>query len=164
MRQLPALVLAATLALAPIPAQAWETYENPTYGYAIDLPGAPFAVEERADGQGVSLIDIAGRGQIDVYGAQNTQNLSPREFEAALGEAERIREVTYARRGNSWFVLSGYYHREGDERDDLIFYAKFMFSPDRSRLAGFEASYPQSDRARWDPIIETIEDSFRAPK
>lgn len=163
MRLLPALVLAATLALAPVPAHAWETYENPIYGYAIALPGSPFAVEERADGQGLSLIDIAGRGQIDVYGAQNTQNLSPREFEAALGEAERIREVTYARRGNSWFVLSGYYHRDGDESDDLIFYAKFMFSPDGTRLAGFEASYPQADRARWDPIIETIEDSFRAP-
>lgn len=164
MRLLPALVLAATLALLPVPAGAWETYRNPAYGFEISLPGAPFAVEERPDGQGVTLIDIAGRGQIDVYGAANTESLSPRDFEAALTQAERIREVTYARRGNSWFVLSGYYFREGDDSDDLIFYAKFMFSPDRSRLAGFEASYPQADRARWDPIIEAMEDSFRAPE
>lgn len=163
MRLLPALVL-AVLALLPLPAGAWETYRNPTFGYAIALPGSPFAVEERPDGQGVTLIDIAGRGQIDVYGAENAENLSPRAFEAVLGEAERIREVTYARRGKSWFVLSGYYHREGDDSDDLIFYAKFMFSPDRSRLAGFEASYPEGDRARWDPIIEAMEDSFRAPE
>jgi hypothetical protein len=163
MRLLPALVL-AVLALLPLPAGAWETYRNPTYGYAIALPGAPFAVEERPDKQGVTLIDIAGRGQIDVYGAENAEGLSPRAFEAVLAEAERIREVTYAWRGKSWFVLSGYYHREGDDSDDLIFYAKFMFSPDRSRLAGFEASYPEGDRARWDPIIEAMEDSFRAPE
>ena len=163
MRLLPALVL-AVLALLPLSAGAWETYRNPSYGYAIALPGAPFAVEERPDKQGVTLIDIAGRGQIDVYGAENAEDLSPREFEAVLGEAERIREITYARRGKSWFVLSGYYHREGDDSDDLIFYAKFMFSPDRSRFAGFEASYPEGDRARWDPIIEAMEDSFRAPE
>ena len=163
MRLLPALVV-AILALLPLPAGAWETYENPAYGYAIALPGSPFAVEERADKEGVTLIDIAGRGQIDVYGAANAENLSPREFEAVLAGAERIRDVTYARRGKSWFVLSGYYFREGDDSDDLIFYAKIMFSPDGARLAGFEASYPEADRARWDPIIEAMEDSFRAPR
>lgn len=162
MRLMPVLVLAA-LALLPLPAAAWEPYENPIYGYEISLPGAPFAVEERADGEGVTLIDNAGRGQIDVYGAQNAERLSPRAFEAVLREAERIREVTYAARGASWFVVSGYYHREGDDSDDLIFYAKFMFSPDRTRLAGFEASFPAADKPRWAPIIEAMEDSFRAP-
>lgn len=162
MRLLPALLLAA-LTLLPLPALAWETYEHPGYGYEIALPGSPFAVEERADGQGVTLLDVAGRGQIDVYGAQNAENLSPREFEAVLREAERIREVTYAARGNSWFVVSGFYHRAGDDSDDLIFYAKFMFSPDRTRLAGFEASFPAADKPRWAPIIEAMEDSFRAP-
>lgn len=162
MRLFPALAVAA-LTLLPLPVSAWETYRNPAYGYEIALPGAPFAVEERADGEGVTLIDIAGRGQIDVYGAANAENLSPRDFESVLSQAERIRDVTYSVRGNSWFVLSGYYHREGDESDDLIFYAKFMFSRDRSRFAGFEASYPEADRARWEPIIEAMEDSFRAP-
>lgn len=162
MRLLPALAIVA-LALLPLPVSAWETYRNPAYGYEISLPGSPFAVEERPEGEGVTLIDIAGRGQIDVYGATNAENLSPREFEAVLAGAERIRDVTYSVRGESWFVLSGYYHREGDESDDLIFYAKFMFSPDRSRFAGFEASYPEGDRARWEPIIEVMEDSFRAP-
>ena len=103
------------------------------------------------------------RGQIDVYGAVNSKQLSPRDFEEALSAAERIREITYARRGASWFVISGYYLREDDRSDDLIFYAKFMFSPDRSRLAAFEASYPVADKARWAPIIEAMEDSFSAP-
>ena len=164
MRALLPLFLAAVLAVAAAPAGASQLYWNPTYGYEIELPGGPFAVEEAPNGKGVTLIDSAGRGQIDVYGAQNAENLSPREFEAVLGRAERIRDITYARRGSSWFVISGYYHREGDESDDLIFYAKFMFSPDRTRLAAFEASYPEADRARWDPIIERMEDSFRAPR
>jgi hypothetical protein len=162
MRRAP-LLLAAFLTLAALPAHAWETYENPAYGYSISLPGSPFAVEEEPDGRGVTLIDLAGRGQIDVYGARNSEGLSPREFEAALGSADRIRDITYARRGQSWFVISGHYVREGDAGDDLIFYAKFMFSPDRTRLSAFEASYPVADKARWDPIIEQMEDTLRAP-
>ena len=164
MRPLLAFILATILALAPVAANAWELYRNPTYGYAIALPGSPFAVEEAEGGKGVTLVDIAGRGQIDVYGAGNADGLSPREFEAALSGAERIRDITYSRRGNSWFVISGHYYRDGDSGDDLIFYAKFMFSPDRSRLAAFEASYPVADKARWAPIIEEMEDSFSAPK
>lgn len=157
-------LLVATLSLAPTPAAAWDAYENPTYGYRIDLPGGPFAVEPAAGGTGVTLLDLAGRGQIDVYGADNAQELSPRAFESALGAAPRIAEITYARRGNSWFVISGHYRREGAESTPLIFYAKVMFSPDRQRLAAFEASYPQAEKARWDPIIERLEASLRAPQ
>lgn len=163
-RLAPAL-LAAALALTPMPAAAWDAYQNPAYGYAIDLPGAPFAVE--ATPGGVTLLELGGRGQIDVYGAENAAELSPREFEAALAEAPRIRDISYSRRGNSWFVISGHYVREGDAEaglgDDLIFYAKVMFSPDRSRFSAFEASYPVADKARFDPIITRLEASLRAP-
>lgn len=158
-------LLVATLALAPHPAAAWEPYQNAAYGYEISLPGAPFAVEAAADGRGVTLLELGGRGQIDVYGADNAQNLTPRQFEAALAEAPRIRDITYARRGNSWFVISGHYFREADAEagSDLIFYAKVMFSPDRSRLSAFEASYPVADKRKYDPVIERLEDSLRAP-
>lgn len=157
-----ALVSALLLGLIG-PAAAWEPYRNPAFGYAIELPGAPFAVEEAADGRGVTLIELGGLGQVDVYGGRNLEGLTVRAFEAALGAAPRIAEITYARRGNSWFVISGHYRREGAESTPLIFYAKVMFSPDRQRLAAFEASYPQAEKARWDPIIERLEASLRAP-
>jgi hypothetical protein len=144
------------------PEISWQTYENPAYGYSVDLPLGLFTGSSNGD-RGVTLLENEGRGQIDVYGALNVQDMSPREFERELSKADRIREVTYSRRGASWFVISGYYRREGDESDDLIFYAKFMFSADGRVLAAFEASYPRSDKRRFDPIIERMEDSLSSP-
>ncbi len=139
----------------------WQTYRHPERGFSIALPVEGFS--SAPTGRGVTLLEAEGRGQIDVYGAANAAGLTPREFEAALLGAERIREVTYSRRGASWFVISGYYHRENDTSDDLIFYAKFMFSPDGATLSAFEASYPLADRVRFDPIIERMEDTLTRP-
>ena len=154
--------LLLTLTAVGAPEIHWQIYEDPAYGYEVELPLGTFTGARRED-NGVILTETDGRGQIDVYGAVNTHGLSPREFEAELSDADRIREITYARRGRSWFVISGYYRREGDDSDDLIFYAKFMFSPDRERLSAFEASYPVSDKRRFDAIIERMEDSLTSP-
>ena len=166
MRRLMYLLLVSMLAItAGVAAQiAWQGYRNPTYGYAIALPLGPFLITDAASEKGLTLVEEDGRGQIDIYGAVNSEALSPAEFEQALAGAERIREITYARRSNSWFVISGYYRREDDSSDDLIFYAKFMFSPDRNTLSAFEASYPISAKRRYDPIIERMEDSLTAPR
>jgi hypothetical protein len=163
-RPLIAFVTICLLTLSAIGAQGidWQRYEDAVYGYEVDLPLGLFTGSRRED-NGITLFETGGRGQIDVYGAANTENLSPRGFQAVLSGAERIREITYARRGSSWFVISGYYHREGEDSDDLIFYAKFMFSPDRRHLSAFEASYPVADKRRYDPIIERMEDSLTSP-
>jgi hypothetical protein len=153
-------LLTATAIGAPEP--RWQTYEDPSYGFEVELPLGMFTGSRREEG-GVTLVETDGRGQIDIYGALNTEGLSVRDFEAALSDTDRIREITYARRGQSWFVISGYYRHEDDDSEDLIFYAKFMFSPDREHLSAFEASYPVSDKRRYDPIIERMEDSLTSP-
>jgi hypothetical protein len=151
------IVVSATAA----PPVQWQRYHNDTYDYSVDLPLGRFAGS--AGEAGIALVENDGAGQIEVYGAANAQMLSPRQFEEALSSADRIREITYARRGSSWFVISGYYRREGDERQDLIFYAKFMFSGDRRHLSAFEASYPRSEKRRYDSIIERMEESLTSP-
>ncbi len=165
MRHLLAAALATLLlplAALAAPEISWQSYEDPAYGFEVELPLGLFTGSRRED-SGITLDETDGRGQIDVYGAQNTQGLSPREFQAELSRTDRIREITYARRGSSWFVISGYYRRDDDEGDDLIFYAKFMFSPDRERLSAFEASYPIADKELYDAIIERMEDSLTSP-
>jgi len=83
---------------------------------------------------------------------------------AEVSRADRIREVTYRAQGRGWFVLSGYYQRDGEERQDLIFYAKFMFSSDRSVFSGFEISYPAANKRRLDRVVTRLEKSFRGPR
>lgn len=163
------LKIAATLVIiagigAPAVAQSsdWERYKNLAYGHQIDLPLSVFEIREESPAKLV-LFETGGLGQIDVYGAENAELLTPQEFADALEQADRVKEVTYRTGGRNWLVLSGYYRREGDETEELIFYAKFMFSPDRSRLAAFEISYPLSQKRRFDPIVERLEDSFRGP-
>jgi hypothetical protein len=157
------ILLAAALLLT-IPAygqERWSVYKNDLYQYGVAHPTAGFTASET--GKGLTLAEDGGRGQIDIYGATNPEGLGPAQFKDALAKAERIREITYTRNGRSWLAVSGYYRGDGERGGDLIFYAKFMFSPDRSRLAAFEASYPVSDRQRFDAIVERMEDSLTAP-
>jgi hypothetical protein len=158
------VLFAAILGLLPsaVAAQvSWADYSNSLYGYSIEYPAEGFSISQSE--KGLSLIEDGGRGQIDVYGAANVDQATPRKFEAVLRKADRIRRVTYSRGGGTWLAISGYYRREGDVQDGLIFYAKFMFSLDLSHLAAFEASYPVEDKKRYAPIIERMEDTLTAP-
>jgi hypothetical protein len=51
-------------------------------------------------------------------------------------------------------VISGY-------RSDDIYYEKVMFSCGGGVVNVFAISYPTDKRARYDPIVEQMEDSFR---
>jgi hypothetical protein len=158
-------VLLVALLMAPIARAAeWQHYIDPELGYSVELPADGFDIEPDPARNGLTLYERDGRGQIDVYGVVNEEGLSLTQVREALSEADRIKEITYSRRGASWFVVSGYYRRLADEATDLIFYAKFMISADRRAISAFEASYPVGDKERYDPIIERIEDSLTRPR
>lgn len=160
-------LLFALLSSLPTAAQApgWQLYEDPELGYRIDLPLAMFeAIAADDDGPGVlRLYERGGDAMLEVYGGRNPDGLSAGQFADMLAGADRIAEVTYRAGGRSWFVLSGYYARLGFEEQELIFYAKFMFSPDLSRFAAFEISYPADEKRRFDEFVERLEASFRRP-
>ena len=141
----------------------WRQYHDPSFGYSVTIPDDGFDIEADQARNGLTLYEQGGRGQIDVYAVLNESGLGLDDLRARLSEAERIKQITYSRTGQSWFVISGYYRRPADEAMDLIFYAKFMMSADRESIAAFEASYPVSEKRRFDPIIERMEDSLRAP-
>lgn len=161
-----AFVLAACLPSAAQDFPRWEHYVDPELGFEIDLPLGWF--EPVIDPERPSVLQLVerngGAALLEVYGGENVETLSAAEFADFLSEADRIAEVTYRTGGRTWFVLSGYYRREGFEAQRLIFYAKFMFSADLSHFAAFEISYPREDKWRFDPVVERIEDSFRGPR
>ena len=139
----------------------WRTYDNAAFGYEIDIPLGVFSLASEENG--ITLLEDGGLGQIAIYGASNSSGLTPREFEEAVSAADRIREITYAQRGESWFAISGYYHGDQSEGGDLIFYTKFMFSRDGKLLSAFEVTYPTSDKIKYDPVIEHMEATLTAP-
>ena len=157
-------MLVALLLVPSVNAGEWQRHTDPEFGYSVDLPDDGFDQEDDPARNGLTLYEQQGRGQIDVYAIENEEGLSLGQVREALSSAERIKEITYSRKGASWFVVSGYYRRLQDEATDLIFYAKFMISEDRRIISAFEASYPIADKNRYDPIIERIEDSLTRPR
>ncbi|HEV7276808.1 MAG TPA: hypothetical protein VGN80_11005 [Devosiaceae bacterium] len=161
-----AALLFALTANLPAIAQApgWQYYEDPELGFTIDLPLAQFElIEDDAGPEVMRLYERGGDAMIEVYGGENVEGLSAAGFADMLSRADRIAEVTYRTGGRSWFVLSGYYERLGFEAQELIFYAKFMFSPGLERFAAFEISYPADEKQRFDALVERLEASFRRP-
>jgi hypothetical protein len=161
------LVVSLLLVFALIPtayAAAWMRYENPEFGYSVELPDDGFDVEADPTRHGVTLYENAGRGQIDVYAIDNDRGLTLKQVRDALSNADRIKDITYSRGGTTWFVVSGYYRGLEDEANDLIFYAKFMISADRRAISAFEVSYPIEDKRRYDTIVERMEDSLTPPR
>lgn len=157
-------LLAALLLMRGAHADEWQRYTDPEFGYSVELPDGGFDTEVSPSRNGLTLYEQDGRGQIDVYAIGNDEGLSLEQVREALSTADRIKQITYGRDGASWFVVSGYYRRLEDEAMDLIFYAKFMISNDRRAISVFEASYPITDKKRYDEIIERIEDSLTRPR
>lgn len=163
---LPTLLLLAVLVLAGAKADAqapdWEPYVDPELGYRIDLPTG--LLEPGGEAEGKLLFQEAdGPAQLSVYGEANADKESLGEVAAALEQSDWVREVTYRKGGDSWFVISGYYRQDDEAADELIFYVKLMMSPDHSHYAVFAISYPQDDKERFDPIVDRLEASFRPP-
>jgi len=162
MRRYTWVVLGALMLVTPVSGQEWRSYQDPTLGFSIALPPGFRSALRENDPAEVRLVD--GEAELTVFGGSNAEGWSAEAFADFVGQADRIEEVTYRRVGGSWFVLSGFYRREGSERDDLIFYTKFMLSSDRSRFAGFEISYPAADKRAMDDVVERLEGSFTPPR
>jgi hypothetical protein len=140
----------------------WGLYQDPDFGFTIEVPTTSFAPMQGVE-RGMRFEETDGDGELDVYGGFNTAGLSPAEIAAELERNPQIGEIAYRAQGRNWIVLSGYYTRDDYAGTDLIFYAKFMFSADRSRLSAFEISYPEGDREQFDPIVERLEATLTAP-
>jgi len=141
-------------------AASWSNNPNDPVQYSIDLPDDSFALQESVKGHR-TLSERAGNAILDVYSGSNTKGLSPAQFIEQLSRASRIADVTYRAIGRSWFVISGHYRRETGDPGMLIYYAKFVFSPDLSRFAAFEISYSTAEKARMDPVVTRLEKTLR---
>jgi hypothetical protein len=153
-------LLALLLCTVPAQAQEWRRYAHPELNFSVSLPIGVFEVQENTTDR-LQLSEVGGEAQLDVFGITNPERLSAAEFRDMIEAADASRRITYRAGGRSWFVLSGFLD---DEAEPTIFYAKFMLSRDGKSLSAFEISYPEDQRARFDDMVERIEDSLTAPR
>ena len=155
-----ALVALAGIGLSPaayadsfIPiGNGWQTYVNDRFGMRFDYPADIFApLEEPQNGDGRSFQSTDATLQI--FGTHNVLNDSPASMKREMVGMQDYEEVTYSPSSRNWLVLSGY-------RGDRIFYEKYFFRGDV--IAAFAMEFPAGRKPYYAPIIERIEDSFRA--
>lgn len=150
-----AFVLAAVAALHAGPpaayAQAgWQTYVDPSFGTQILYPAylfqsaTPTATGVILEGREVAL-------EVSVLRGQGIDTVA--ELRAFVTAGFGYDNVTYSPQGSRWLVLSGY-------RGDRVYYQKFFIVGDS--IQGFSFDYPVATRHLYDPLVEILEDSFRA--
>ena len=156
------LAMAGGPLLAPSAAEAadrfiahpdgWQTYVNDRFGMRFDYPGGIFAAApppENGDGRTFT----SGDATLQIFAFHNTGDEDAGSLKARLIGSQGYENVTYSPSGGSWLVLSGF-------RGDDIFYEKYLFAG--GVISAFGMEFPAARKPYYAPIVERIEDSFRA--
>ena len=136
-----------------LPAQGgWQTYVNERFGTRLDFPANIFVPGEAAE-NGAGRRFAAANAALEIYSFENIERETPASLKGRLVGSEGYADVTYSPAGDSWLVLSGF-------RGPIIFYEKYFFKG--GVISGFGMEFPADEKPRFAPIIERMEDSFRA--
>jgi hypothetical protein len=131
----------------------WQRYSNDLYGTQFEFPAKVFSVApapSSGDGRQFTSDDAT----LEIYATPNTQRETASSLRRRLLQEESgYDDVTYAPAGRNWLVLSGF-------RGDTIFYEKYLLKGGIIHAFGIE--FPASAKPFYAPIVERIEDSFRA--
>jgi len=126
------------------------------FGFSFRYPAGVFEPERRTEaGDGEVFADVGGHARLLVGAFENAGGYSVQSYMNYIrSESYSGYDIDYARRGQTWFVLSG-------ENDQNVFYEKVMFSCNGRVISSFALIYPIASKAVFDPVVEGIEKTFR---
>jgi hypothetical protein len=150
------LVLTATAISAGAQGSAWTTYRNERFGFSLQYPADVFETERTSEaGDGQVFVGMHGHGRLLVGAFVNDARYSLESYRRFIAKQSYSGfDISYAPRGQTWFVLSG-------ERDGSVFYEKVMFICAGAVINSFVLMYPTDSKSQFDPIVEGIERTFR---
>ena len=134
----------------------WVPYFNERFGFSFRYPAGVFAPERMSErGDGEVFVGAGGEARLLVGAFENTENHTVASYMSFVRrESYASFPVSYAPRGQTWFVLSG-------ESSENVFYEKVMFSCGGRIINSFALMYPVASKRLFDPIVEGIENTFR---
>lgn len=145
------LLVGFLLALAlPVAARSTRHF-NSRFGFEIRVPTGFVAEPEPANQDGRTFLHRSSGAELRVWGWNNALD------ETLPGALERSRDsipgpIAHQQQGRNWYVLSWI---EGKN----IFYEKTFLGAGSG--ASFRLVYPLARKAAFDPIVTTLEKSFR---
>jgi hypothetical protein len=150
------IVMTAGAAARPASALDWTVYHNERFGLEMRYPAAVFNRRRTSEARDGDLFETAdGRAKLLIGALENSEGHSPASYQRFITrESYPGLRVDYAPVRQSWSVLSG-------TRGDTMIYEKVMFSCAGKVISSFALVYPIAERSFYDPIVETIENSFR---
>jgi hypothetical protein len=134
----------------------WVAYSNDRFGFSLRYPADVFSPERSSEaGDGEVFVGVRGHGRLLVGAFENRDRHTIESYRSFIRrESYADYNVSYAPRGQTWFVLSG-------EGNTAIFYEKVIFSCGGRLINSFALIYPLESKQEFDPIVEGIEKSFR---
>lgn len=148
-----ARVLLFTLfSTSAVSGEQWSRYNG--QGVSIDLPTGSFEVTSQQT-ERLILNDRKRDALLEVMVGE-LQGRSTSQFRDLVENADPSRIVTYRAGGRHWFVLAGYLPGDGNS-GQLIYYAKFLVTPEKDAFAGFEIIYPRNRKEAFDRVVSQLE-------
>jgi TPR repeat protein len=136
----------------------WESLESDIHGWKIEYPAALLALQPTTDYNASRIFLSADRKvRLGVFGSVNDFDTVAEYRDEVLGFGQstgKYSNVTYSPLGDGWFVLSGL-------RGNLIYYEKYVFSPDRSLVQAFVVEYPQAQKGLYNDVAARVSKSFK---
>jgi hypothetical protein len=139
-----------------IPAEGgWTVYKNARFGTTLAFPSVVFDVLGPSQGgNGRRLKARAGDAQIEVNAWNDMTPEALQNLRRRLMDTAGYEQVTYQRRGDNWFVLSGF-------RGDAVFYEKYLLETNTGTIHTFSMEYPGERKNTYDTMLDQIENSFQ---
>jgi hypothetical protein len=134
----------------------WSPYFNERFGFSFRYPAGVFAPERMSErGDGEVFVAAGGEARLLVGAFENIDSHTVASYMSFVRrESYASFPVSYAPRGQTWFVLSG-------ESSENVFYEKVIFSCGGRIINSFALMYPVASKRLFDPIVEGIENTFR---
>ena len=155
-RVLALLLVVTTPALAAAARDGWVPYINERFGFSFRYPADVFKPERTTErGDGELFVGAGGEARLLVGAFENSDGHTIASYMSFIRRDSYSKyPVSYAPRGQTWFVLSG-------ETSQNVFYEKVMFSCGGRIINSFALTYPVAAKRVFDPVVEGIENSFR---
>jgi hypothetical protein len=153
MMRFSAALICVLLMCASASAQGLQRHVDERTGTAALVPSDWRPSSGDPNWEGVRFFSRDGESWLAVWG-KSSQGYTTRAYQSLVADAAGDR-VTYARRGNNWFVVSGF-------KGDRIFYVKAVRRCGRDQWHHIAFEYPAERKRTYDRLVTQVSRSLGA--
>jgi hypothetical protein len=132
----------------------WSTYENPRFGFLLPVPPGLKPDRPPTNGDGRRFFSADEKVDLIGWGSFNVDGLGDVEERWKSELAQKGRKITYQRKTEKWFVVSGV------SNGGTGFYTRY--EADQNHCAGWTLTYPQAEEKKYSAWVEMIAKGWQA--